>query len=209
MPFLFQETYYATPGLQQVLDDRVRSLHQAQATQPSALASDWAKYRGDSMTYLALRLWTGRHYSVDAEHMRFMAEYNRTRATDAFMAPPDIEFFEPVSQWGTPGGAAFLVRTELEVSARYGSEWASWEQEVRADMAKSGGLREWRLYQFLGRESRSFRCEFWERPEAAEAFWRAPARRPQWAALPAAAWRRTPKPAEYDVLLQLGDPTLQ
>lgn len=202
--FLFQETYYATAGLQDLVNQRVQSLHQAQATQPSSIASDWAKYLGDGVTYLALRHWNDRHYQVDEEHMRWMGEYNRTRPADLFSQSPDIEFFEPVSQFGQAGGAGFLVRTELEVGGRYTSDWASWEQELRTEMAGAPGFREWRLYQFLGRESRYFRCEFWETQVAGQDFWQAPARRKLVTSLPAETWRRPPRPAYYQVLLQLG-----
>jgi hypothetical protein len=204
--FLFQETYYATPGQQALMDSRVRSLHQAQATQPSSVASDWLKYLGDGVTYLALRLWQARDYTVDSGHMQWMAEYNRTRPADLFMQPPDIEFFEPVSHHGTPGAAGCCVRTELEPAGRHRAAWAVWEQALKRQMTGAGGFREYRLYQFLGRESRLFRAEFWETPAAAEAFWRDEARKALWAELPADAWRKAPIPAYYQVLLQLGNP---
>ena len=68
--------------------------------------------------------------------------------------------------------------------------------------------REWRLYQFLGRESRYFRCEFWESEAAARTFWDAPERRAHWASLTPEAWRRPQSVDLYHVLLQLGDPRL-
>lgn len=202
--FLFQETYYATPGLQALIDQRVRSLHQAQATQASSLGSDWMKALGDAVTYLALRLWDRRDYAVDEAHMQWMAEYNRTRPRDAFLQPPDIEFFEPVAQQGTPGGARFCVRTELEVGGAGRGDRAAWEQDLRAQLAAAPGFREYRLYRFLGRDSRFVRAEFWESDDAGMTFWSAGERRAHLAALPAGTWRRAPLPVYYRVLQQLG-----
>ncbi len=207
--FLFQETYYATPGLQDLIAQRVQRLHEAQATQPSSLASDWMKWLGDGVTFMALRLWTDRNYAVDEEHMRWMGEYNRTRPADAFMQPPDIEFFEPVAQQGTPGGAQFCVRTELEVAGAGRASWASWEYELRAALLATPGFREYRLYQFLGRESRLFRTEFWETEAAGRAFWTVEDRRAQLGKLPPGTWRKAPLPTYYRVLHQLGDGRLQ
>ena len=55
--FLFQETYYVTPGLQDTIENRVISLHENHAYNPKFVATDWMKDLGDETTYLAFRLW--------------------------------------------------------------------------------------------------------------------------------------------------------
>ena len=37
--FLFEETYYVTPGLQDIVDARVRSLHENHASNPKFVAT--------------------------------------------------------------------------------------------------------------------------------------------------------------------------
>ena len=46
-----------------------------------------------------------------------MAEYNRSRPSDAFTQPPDIEYFEQVRQSGASGESAFLVCCDLRIGA--------------------------------------------------------------------------------------------
>ena len=103
--FLFQETYYVTPGLQETIDQRVRSLHENHAFNPKFVATDWMKYLGDDTTYLAFRLWRDQDVTYNEAQGAWMAEYNRTRPADAFTAPPDIEYFEQIHQFGKSGGA--------------------------------------------------------------------------------------------------------
>ena len=86
--FLFQETYYVRPGMQDVIDGRVRSLHENHITNPAGAAMDWAKFRGDATTYLAFRLWHDREVSGTPSTPAWMAEYNRTRPNDSFLARP-------------------------------------------------------------------------------------------------------------------------
>src|SRR5579875_2845609 len=204
--FLYQETYYVTPGLQRLIESRVQSLHENHATNPAFRASDWMKYLGNDTTYLAFRLWHDRDVRFDEQQAAFMAEYNRTRPADAFIQPPDIELFEPILQAGNAGGAAFLVRVDFEVSGRAVQQWSGWESELRKRMSDSPGFREVRLYRFLGGESRYVRAEFWDSAAAARAFWTDSGARDRMAALPAAAFRRQPQFAYYQVLHQLGDP---
>src|SRR5688572_25991675 len=92
--FLYHETYYVTPGLRDLIDERVRSLHENHATHESFIAGDWLRAVGDPVTHVAYRLWRTRDNDFDAAQMAFMAEYNRTRPADAFIHSPDIEFFD-------------------------------------------------------------------------------------------------------------------
>src|SRR3954471_23002645 len=127
--FLFQETYYVRPGLQDVVDGRVRSLHENHITNPAGAAMDWAKFRGDATTYLAFRLWHDREVEWDAEHQAWMAEYNRTRPSDSFIAPPDIEYFEQVAQRGDTG-AALLITCDLSVGGATRGAFNTFENEL-------------------------------------------------------------------------------
>ena len=72
--FLYQETYYVTPGLQDVIDARVRSLHENHSQSPEFAAADWMKYDGDSTTYLAFRLWSSRDVSYSPSQAEWMRE---------------------------------------------------------------------------------------------------------------------------------------
>jgi heme-degrading monooxygenase HmoA len=207
--FLYQETYYVTPGLQPLIEARVRSLHENHATNAAFLASDWMKYLGNDTTYLAFRLWRDRDVPFDEQQLAFMMEYNRTRPADAFIQPPDIELYEPLLQAGAAGNAAFLVRVDFEVSGRSAQQWSRWEAELRKRLSDCPGFREVRLYRFLGGESRYVRAEFWDSSAAARAFWTDPEARNLMAALPATAFRKPPQFAYYDVLHQLGDPRIR
>ena len=199
MLFLYQETYYVTPGLQDVIDKRVRSLHENHATNAASVAMDWFKYLGDATTYLAFRLWSEREVTFEAPQVEFMAEYNRSRPVDAFYQPPDIEFFEQVAQSGAPGGAGIMVRTDLETRA------GDWEHDVRAALLDSEGFREYRLYRFMGGESRYFRAEFWQDAASARQFWHGQALHDLMLKLPQRPFRRAPRFGFYEVLHQLGD----
>src|SRR5438552_1554272 len=140
--FLYAETYYVRPGLQHVIDARVRSLHENHATNPAFVASDWMKYFGDGITFLAFRLWQQKEVTFDEDQGRWMAEYNRTRPADAFVQPPDIEYFEQIEQLGQPGGARFLVTCDLRASSQSG--WSSWESELRDRLLSKDRFREYR-----------------------------------------------------------------
>jgi hypothetical protein len=206
--FLYQETYYVTPGLQRLIETRVQSLHENHATNPAFRAADWMKYLGNDTTYLAFRLWLDRHVEPNEQQLAFMAEYNRTRPVDSFIQPPDIELFEPILQAGVIGDAALLVRTDFEVSGRSYQQWSVWETELRERLAARAGFREVRLYRFLGRESRYVRAEFWRNAAAAKAFWTDQRTRDIMAALPASTYRKPPQFGYYEVLHQVGDPRI-
>jgi heme-degrading monooxygenase HmoA len=206
--FLYQETYYVTPGLQRLIEARVRSLHENHATNPAFRAGDWMKYLGNDTTYMALRLWHDRDVEPNEQQLAFMAEYNRARPADAFIQSPDIELFEPILQAGSFGDAAFLVRADSEVGGRSTQQWEHWEGELREQISARPGFREVRLYRFLGSENRYVRAEFWDSAAAAREFWTDPGTRDLMAALPATAYRMQPKFAYYEVLHQLGDPRI-
>jgi len=197
--FLFLETYYVRPGLQDVIDRRVRSLHENHATNPVFAASDWAKFVGDATTYIAFRLWHEREVTFDAAQGAFMSEYNRTRPADSFVQPPDIELFDQVDQAGISGGAGFLVTCDLRAPAG----WDRWEAELRARLLSNESFREYRLYRFLGAENRYLRTEFWDAAVPATAFWRDAAMREFTAKLPAGQ-RPAPVFRHWEVLHQLG-----
>jgi hypothetical protein len=201
--FLFQEMYYVRPGLQDVIDRRVRSLHENHITNPVGAAMDWAKFRGDATTYLALRLWHDRDVPWDAEHAAWMAEYNRTRPDNAFLAPPDIEYFEQVSQRGETGGASLLVTCELQVGGATRSGWEAWEDSLKHRLLAAPGFGEYRLYRFMGGEHRYTRCEFWRDTAAGLAFWRDASMREFSASL--TGMRTAPLFRYWDVLHQVGD----
>ncbi len=201
--FLFQETYYVTPGLQDVVDQRVRSLHENHAFNPKFVATDWMKDLGDETTYLAFRLWHDPDVTYDEAQTAWMAEYNRTRPADAFTQPPDIEYFEQVHQFGKSGNAGFLIYTELRIGTR--SPAMALEDELRERLRATDGLQEYRLYRSLGAENRFFRAEFWRSQANADAFWRHEDRRDFMSRLTAASTRGMPRLRRYEVLHQLGD----
>ena len=200
--FLFQETYYVTPGLQEVVDGRVRSLHANHSQSPQFLAADWMKYMGDATTYLAFRLWSSQDVTYSPAQRDWMAEYNRGRPSDAFTQPPDIEYFEQVSQSGSSGQSAFLACCDLRIGAN--SLAMTLENELRGDLSEAAGFREYRLYRSMGGESRFFRAEFWDTQDTATTFWRSTARRDFMARLAAASTRGAPRFRHYEVLDQLG-----
>jgi quinol monooxygenase YgiN len=201
--FLFQETYYVTPGLQEVIDQRVRSLHENHAMNPKFVAADWMKYLGDETTYLAFRLWQDQDVTYDAAQSAWMAEYNRTRPADAFTRPPDIEYFEQVHQFGAGGDSDFLIYADLRIGGR--SPAMALEDELREELREAEGLQEYRLYRSLGAENRFFRAEFWHTQARAVAFWRHEDRRDFMAKLAAVSTRGVPALNCYGVLHQLGD----
>jgi quinol monooxygenase YgiN len=201
--FLFQETYYVTPGLQETIDQRVRSLHENHAFNPKFVATDWMKYLGDDTTYLAFRLWRDQDVTYNEAQSAWMAEYNRTRPSDAFTAPPDIEYFEQIHQFGKSGGADFLAYADLRIGGR--SPAMALEDELREQLRVAGGFHEYRLYRHLGGENRFFRAEFWLDQSTAAAFWRHEDRREFMGRLTAASTRGVPRLRQYAVLHQLGD----
>ena len=201
--FLFQETYYVTPGLQDIVDQRVRSLHENHALNPKFVAADWLKYLGDETTYLAFRLWRDHDVTYDEAQMAWMAEYNRTRPADAFTQPPDIEYFEQIHQFGESGEAGFLVYSDLRIGGR--SAAMELEDELREQLREAEGLQEYRLFRHLGGESRFFRSEFWRTAATAQAFWRHEARRAFMSRLTPVSTRGVPKTRHFAVLHQLGD----
>ena len=203
MLFLYQETYYATPGLQDVIDKRVRSLHENHATNPACVACDWMRYLGDPITYLAFRLWSERDVTFDEGQLAFMSEYNRTRPPDAFIHGPEIEFFEQIAQAGETGKAGFLARSDLELAGR--SSWREWEYELRKKLLAADGFHEYRLYRFMGGENRHVRAEFWQSQAAAEGFWHDPGLREFMSQLGQRPFRRAPRVGYYEVLHQTGD----
>ena len=200
--FLFQETYYVTPGLQPVIDSRVRSLHANHSESPQFLATDWMKYLGDATTYLAFRLWSSRDVTYSVAQREWMAEYNRSRPADAFMQPPDIEYFEQISQSGTSGDARFLACCDLRFGTN--SPAMALEHDLRGELSQSPCFREYRLYRSMGGENRFFRAEFWDSQDNATSFWRSPDRRDFMARLAAASTRGAPSFRHYEVLDQLG-----
>ncbi|HEX5369756.1 MAG TPA: antibiotic biosynthesis monooxygenase [Dehalococcoidia bacterium] len=200
--FLYQETYYVTPGLQDVIDARVRSLHENHSQSPQFAAADWMKYTGDSTTYLAFRLWSDRDVTYSQSQAEWMREYNRTRPADAFMRPPDIEYFEQVKESGSAAKAAFLVCCRLEFGTD--SPAADLEKDLEGQLLDAPGFAEYRVYRFMGGENRLFRAEFWRSQEAALEFWRAPDRREYMAKLAALSNRGAPRFDHYEVLHQLG-----
>jgi quinol monooxygenase YgiN len=199
--FLYQETYYVRPGLQDIIDERVRSLHENHATNTAFVASDWMKYLGDGTTYLAFRLWQEQGVSFDAAQSEWMAEYNRTRPADAFIQPPDIDYYQQVEQSGSPGGAGFLVKSELQVAGR--SAWPALEKQLLERLAAAEAFREYRLYRFMGGENRYLRAEFWENADAGMTFWRREDMR-EFSARLNSSLRRPPPTGYYEVLHQLG-----
>ena len=201
--FLFQETYYVTPGLQAVVDQRVRSLHENHAYNPRFVAADWLKDLGDETTYLAFRLWRDQDVTYDDAQSAWMAEYNRTRPADAFTSPPDIEYFEQVHQFRKGPAAGFLIYADLRFGGR--SPAMALEDQLREQLRAADGLLEYRLYRSLGAENRFFRAEFWRSQADADAFWREDARREFTARLAAVATRGVPRMRRYEVLHQLGD----
>ena len=201
--FLFQETYYVTPGLQDVIDQRVRSLHENHAFNPKFVATDWRKDLGDATTYLAFRLWRDQDVTYNEAQSAWMAEYNRTRPADAFTRPPDIEYFEQIHQFGPGGGAGFLVYADLRIGGR--SPAMELEDELREQLRTTEGLREYRLYRHLGGESRFVRAELWRSQDEAGAFWRHEDRRALMSRLIPLCTRGVPTLHHYAVLHQLGD----
>jgi quinol monooxygenase YgiN len=201
--FLFQETYYVRPGLQDVIDKRVRSLHENHATNPAYAAMDWMKYLGDGTTYLAFRLWHERNFSFDEAQGAFMSEYNKTRPADAFLAPPDIEYFEQVEQKGMSAQGFFLVRSEFHVAGGQQAAWGAWEQELQKRLTMDLMFREYRLYRYMGGENRYTRTEFWRSQESAIAFWREPEMR-EFTMRLGSILRKPQSTSYYEVLHQLG-----
>ena len=201
--FLFQETYYVTPGLQEIVDARVRSLHENHALNPKFVATDWMKDLGDATTYLAFRLWRDDDVTYDEAQTAWMAEYNRTRPADAFTRPPDIEYFEQVHQFAKSNGSGFLVYADLRIGGS--SPAMALEDELREQLRDATGLNEYRLYRSLGTQNRFVRAEFWRAQADAEAFWRAEERREFMARLAAVATRGVPDLRFYAILHQLGD----
>src|SRR5215471_6083587 len=199
--FLFQETYYVRPGLQSQVDQRVRSLHANHITNPASAAMDWMKYLGDSTTYLAFRLWHERNLSFDDAQRAWMAEYNRTRPQDAFTAPLDIEYFDQVDQAGESGRGFFLAKTEVQASGA--STWGELETELKDRLFAKEQFSEYRLYRFMGGETRYFRAEFWRDRQAALDFWREEPMR-EFSARFNATLRRPPEVSHYEVLHQAG-----
>jgi heme-degrading monooxygenase HmoA len=118
------------------------------------------------------------------------------------LQPPDIEYFEQISQSGASGGAGFLACCDLRIGAN--SPAMTLEQELRLHLSKAPGFREYRLYRSMGGESRFFRAEFWEGEDRAADFWRSPDRRDLMARLAANLPRGAPRFRHYEVLDQLG-----
>jgi hypothetical protein len=205
--FLFLETYYVRPGLQEVIDGRVRSLHENHITNPQGAAMDWAKFRGDATTYLALRLWHDCDVTWDVEHAAWMGEYNRTRPNDAFLGPPDIEYFEQVAQRGETGGASLLVVCELQAGGATRGVFDTFEESLKQRLFASPGFGEYRLYRFMGGEHRYLRCEFWRDAASGLAFWQDASMREFSAGL--SGLRATPVFRYYDVLHQVGSAKLR
>src|ERR1044072_482992 len=143
--YLYLETYYVRPGLQDVIDGRVRSLHENHATNPAFAASDWAKHLGDAVTYIAFRLWHHQNVVFDEAQHAFMAEYNRSRPADSFIKRPDIELFDQVEQAGAAGKAGFLVTSAFRAA---GGGWSGWETELTKRLFATEGFQEYRLYRF-------------------------------------------------------------
>lgn len=201
--FLFRETYYVTPGLQELVDERVRSLHENHSQSPEFVAAAWMKSLGDETTYLAFRLWSRQEVSYSAAQADWMAEYNRSRPADAFIKPPDIEYFEQTRQVGSSSGSAFMACSDLRIGGT--SPAMELETELRERLSQTEGFRECRLYRSLGGENRYFRAEFWRSREDAGVFWRGADRREFMARLAAASTRGAPRSRYYQVLHQLGD----
>jgi quinol monooxygenase YgiN len=132
-----------------------------------------------------------------------MAEYNRTRPNDAFLGPPDIEYFEQVSQHGETGGASLLVVCELQVGGATRGTFNMFENELLQRLEAAPGFGEYRLYRFMGGEHRYQRCEFWRDAAAGLAFWREASMREFSATL--TGLRTAPAFRYHDVLHQLGD----
>ena len=202
--FLFQETYYVTPGLQDIVDQRVRSLHENHAFNPKFVAMDWMKDLGDATTYLAFRLWRDQDVTYNEAQTAWMAEYNRSRPADAFTQPPDIDYFEQVHQFGKSGNATFLIYADLRIGGR--SPAMGLEDELREQLRAAEGLEEYRLFRSLGGENRFVRAEFWRTQDGAVQFWRHDDRRDLMNRLAAVATRGLPRMRHYAVLHQLGDP---
>jgi quinol monooxygenase YgiN len=201
--FVFQETYHVTPGLQPVIDQRVRSLHENHAFNAKFVAADWMKDLGDETTYLAFRLWRDQDVTYDEAQTAWMAEYNRTRPSDAFTQPPDIEYAEQVHQFGKGGAAGFLIYAELRIGGR--SPAMGLEDELREELRAADGLQEYRLFRSMGGENRFCRAEFWRSAADADAFWRHEDRREFMSRLTAVSTRGVPRLRRYEVLHQLGD----
>ncbi len=201
--FLFQEIYYATPGLQDLVDTRVRSLHENHSLSPDFLATDWMKFTGDETTYLAFRLWTQNQASYDAAQREWMAEYNRTRPADIFTRSPDIEYFDQVKQTGQSGGAGFLVYANLLIGGH--SPAMTLEDELHSQLRGADGFLEYRLFESLGKSNHFFRAEFWRSQADALGFWRNEARREYVGRVREQSNRGVPDHRHYEVLHQLGD----
>ncbi len=201
--FLFQETYYATPGLQDLVDTRVRSLHENHSLSPEFVAADWMKFTGDETTYLAFRLWSQHEATYDESQREWMVEYNRTRPADLFMRGPDIEYFDQVRQAGESGGAGFLVYANLLIGGQ--SPAMSLEDELVSQLKGAGGFQEYRLYESLGRSGHYFRAEFWRSRADAGGFWRHEDRREYIGRVLEKSGRGLPDQRHYEVLHQLGD----
>ena len=201
--FLFQETYYVTPGLHDIVDQRVRSLHENHAFNPKFVAADWMKDGGDETTYLAFRLWCDQDVTYHEAQTAWMAEYNRTRPADAFIQPPDIEYFEQIHQFGKGGDARCLIYADLRIGGR--SPAMVLEDELREHLRTAEGLREYRLFRSLGSENKFFRAEFWRSLAEADAFWRSEERREFMSRLTGVSTRGVAKLRRYEVLHQLGD----
>ena len=204
--FLFQETYYVTPGLQDTVEKRVISLHENHAYNPKFIATDWMKDLTDETTYLAFRLWRDQDVTYDEAQLAWMAEYNRTRPADAFIQPPDIEYFEQLHQFGRGREAGFLIYAELRIGGR--SVAMELEDELREQLRSADGLQEYRLYRSLGGENRYVRAEFWRSQSEADAFWRSEDRRDYMTRLTAVATRGVPRLRRYEVLHQLGSASM-
>jgi quinol monooxygenase YgiN len=208
MLFLYHETYYVTPGMQTVVDERVRSLHENHATHPAFVAGDWLRPLGDPMTYVAYRLWSEREVDFDAAQMAFMSEYNRTRPPDAFIHGPSIEYFELTARTAAPGMPAgdssaprCFVQSDIEPANR--GAWMGWERGLRDVLLAAEGFREYRMYRFLGGENRFMRAELWRDLADAERFWHDPAMRVRMAELGTRPFRRAPRIGYFELLHQV------
>jgi hypothetical protein len=141
-----------------------------------------------------------------------MAEYNRTRPADAFIHPPDIEFFDQLlvsrpadlREAGGATGATCFVQTDLELANR--GLWYNWESGLKDALVQTEGFHEYRLFRFGGNENRFLRAELWRDRATAEDFWHDGSMRARMNELGTRPFRRAPRIGYFEVLHQIGDP---
>lgn len=164
--YLHHEVYNVNPGWQRELEARVPRLHEMQAQAPGFISAQLLRYMGDLTTYLALRSWESREAAQAFSQTPEFQEYLRSRPPDAYARPPEIEFYEPLSQEQGTRKANFAYHLEFDVAGGQARAWEERERQLYALLKEAPGFHSARAFRFLGSPNRHLRVAFWDSREA-------------------------------------------